>query len=260
MRAVVRDAKKGAVWARQGCEVALADMNDATALTKAFTATQGVLILLPPNFDPEPGFPEVRSILRALQVALTRARPERVVGISTVGAQASQENLLSQHTLHERVLGELPLPIRSCGRRGSWKTRHGTWRLPVIRVSYIVFCSRWSGGFRWSRPPTSAGVAAWLLQEKAAGRRVVELEGPHPVSPADVAAALGHLLGRSVSAQSVPRETWETLFRSQGMRNPLPRIQMLDGFNAGWLRFEHEPLKGEVGLDTVLGGLIEHAG
>ncbi len=101
VRAVVRDAKKGDTWARQGCEVALADMNDATALTRAFTGTEGVLILLPPNFDPEPGLPEVRTILRALHVALTHARPERVVSISTVGAQATQENLLSQHTLHE---------------------------------------------------------------------------------------------------------------------------------------------------------------
>ncbi len=58
----------------------------------------------------------------------------------------------------------------------------------------------------------------------------------------------------------MPRETWETLFRTQGMRNPLPRIQMLDGFNAGWLTFEHRPLQGEVGLDTVLRGLIERGG
>jgi uncharacterized protein YbjT (DUF2867 family) len=100
-------------------------------------------------------------------------------------------------------------------------------------------------------------VAAKLLQEKGAGRRVVELEGPRPVSPNDIAASLGRLLGRSVSAQSVPRETWETLFRGQGMRYPLPRIQMLDGFNEGWLRFERRPLKGEVELDTVLRGLIE---
>jgi hypothetical protein len=38
--------------------------------------------------------------------------------------------------------------------------------------------------------------------------------------------------------QAVPRDTWEALFRQQGMKNPIPRVQMLDGFNAGWIEFE----------------------
>ncbi len=100
-------------------------------------------------------------------------------------------------------------------------------------------------------------VAAKLLQEKTERHRVVELEGPRAVSPEDIAASFGRLLGRDVTARAVPRDTWESLFRAQGMRNPLPRIQMLDGFNAGWITFEHQPLKGEIELDTVLRGLIE---
>jgi uncharacterized protein YbjT (DUF2867 family) len=235
-------------------------MNDAAALTKAFTATEGVLILLPPNFDPEPDFPEVRAILRALQDALIHSRPGRVVSISTVGAQATQQNLLTQHTLHEQVLGQLPLPITFL--RPAWFMENAAWdvapaRDPGVTHSFLQPLER--------RIPMVATadigrVAARLLQEETPGRRVVELEGPQHVSPDDVAATLGRLLGRSVRAQAVPRETWETLFRSQGMRNPLPRIQMLDGFNAGWLSFEQQPLQGEVGLDTVLRGLIERDG
>jgi hypothetical protein len=44
------------------------------------------------------------------------------------------------------------------------------------------------------------------------------------------------------------------------VQNPLSRMRMLDGFNEGWLSFEHEPIKGEVELDTVLGALIERDG
>jgi len=55
---VVRATAKGAVWKGSGCEVALADMNDAAALTPAFTGVDGVFVLIPPNFDPTPGFPE----------------------------------------------------------------------------------------------------------------------------------------------------------------------------------------------------------
>ena len=60
--------------------------------------------------------------------------------------------------------------------------------------------------------------------------------------------------------QIVPRETWESLFKSQGMKNPTPRIKMLDGFNEGWIEFESAEAwlsKGKVALEAVLQTLIE---
>ena len=56
VRAVVRDAAKGVAWKERGCEVALADMKDAEALTAAFTGVSGVFVLIPSNFDPTPGY------------------------------------------------------------------------------------------------------------------------------------------------------------------------------------------------------------
>jgi len=44
------------------------------------------------------------------------------------------------------------------------------------------------------------------------------------------------------------------------MKNPTPRIRMLDGFNEGWIEFENgeaSSRKGEVALKTVLQMLIE---
>jgi hypothetical protein len=57
VRAVVRNAEKGRSWAGKGCEVALAEMEDAKALVAAFKDVEGVLILPPSEFDPAPGFP-----------------------------------------------------------------------------------------------------------------------------------------------------------------------------------------------------------
>jgi NAD(P)H dehydrogenase (quinone) len=62
VRAVVRDAKKGQEWAAIGCEIALATMEDASALADAFTGATAVFILPPPEFDPEPGYSETRAI------------------------------------------------------------------------------------------------------------------------------------------------------------------------------------------------------
>jgi NAD(P)H dehydrogenase (quinone) len=105
-------------------------------------------------------------------------------------------------------------------------------------------------------------VAAELLQETWDGQRVIELEGARRVTPTEVARTLANLLGQAVKIEAVPRETWETLFKSQGMKNPEPRIQMLDGFNEGWIEFEGGEAgsrKGKVGLETVLRTLIERA-
>jgi uncharacterized protein YbjT (DUF2867 family) len=103
-------------------------------------------------------------------------------------------------------------------------------------------------------------VAAELLQTAWNGRGVVELEGPHRVTPNEIAVTFADLLGRPVRMEAVPRETWEPLFKTQGMKNPLPRIQMLDGFNQGWIEFERGEAgsrKGQVALETVLKKLID---
>ena len=43
------------------------------------------------------------------------------------------------------------------------------------------------------------------------------------------------------------------------MKHPEPRIQMLDGFNQGWIEFEQNEAmrrKGRIGLKEVLTGLV----
>jgi NAD(P)H dehydrogenase (quinone) len=104
-----------------------------------------------------------------------------------------------------------------------------------------------------------AELAAGVLQEPWSGHRVVELKGPRRLAPNDIAAAFTKVLGRSVRMQIAPRDSWEEIFRSQGMRNPLPRMRMLDGFNEVWMEFEGAAAssrKGVVSLESVLQCLI----
>ena len=92
-----------------------------------------------------------------------------------------------------------------------------------------------------------------------AGRQVIELEGPTRVSPNEIAATFAEIIGHPVRAEAVPRQRWEQLFKSQGMKHPEPRMQMLDGFNEGWIEFEHgesKRRKGRIGLKEVLEKLV----
>jgi uncharacterized protein YbjT (DUF2867 family) len=257
VRAVVRDPAKGELWARQGCDIALAAMDDPDALRAAFAGADGVFVLLPPNFDPSPGFPESRHIIAALRQALERARPERLVALSTVGAQATSENLLTQLSLMEQTLRTLPLPVTFL--RPAWFMENAAWDLPSARDTGVIpsFLQPLDRKIPMVGTADVGRVAAELLQESWKGNRVVELEGPKRISPNDIAASCARLLGRAVSPKALPRDTWETLFRSQGIHHPTPRMRMLDGFNEGWITFEHVTLKGRVELQTVLRGIIE---
>jgi len=49
------------------------------ATATAFTDVTGVFVLPPPNFDPEPGFPEAKAVISAVRQALDATRPAKVV-------------------------------------------------------------------------------------------------------------------------------------------------------------------------------------
>jgi NAD(P)H dehydrogenase (quinone) len=263
IRAVVRDRRKGDAWAERGCEVAIADITDAAALASAFKGAEGVFVLVPPNFDPALGFPEAQEIAATLKSALEKARPGRVVYLSTIGAQASEPNLLTQHTIIEQTLSALPMPITFL--RPAWFMENSSWDVVPARENGVIssFLQPLDKPVPMVATADVGRVAAQLLQETWTGRRVVELEGPRRVTPDEIAATLAELLSRPVRSESVPRGTWEPLFRSQGMQNPTPRIRMLDGFNEGWIEFENGAAgsrKGEVALKTVLQTLVEREG
>ena len=260
VRGVVRETRKGETWAKRGCDLVEADINDPAALTAAFKGAAGVFVLVPPNFDPSPDFREARAVAAALRSALNAARPGRVVYLSTIGAQATRPNLLTQHSIIEQELGELPIPI--CFLRPGWFMENSSWDVAPAAKNGVFpsFLQPLDKPVPMVATADIGRVAAELIQTAWNGRSVVELEGPHRVTPKEIAATFADLLGRPVRTDAVPRETWESLFRSQGMKNPAPRIQMLDGFNEGWIEFESGEAgsrKGKVELRTVLQRLIE---
>ncbi|HWS62883.1 MAG TPA: NAD(P)H-binding protein, partial [Steroidobacteraceae bacterium] len=238
VRAVVRNADKGRLWSELGCEVAIAEVEDAAALTRAFTDVTGVFILPPSNFDPKPGFPEARAVISAVRQALDATRPARVVCLSTIGAQALQSNLLSQRTLMEEALSTLPLAVAFL--RPAWFMENVGWDIDRAREQGVISCFLQPLDKAMPMVATAdvGRVAAELLRQDWSGKRVVELEGPDWVTQNEIASELAKALHRPVRAEAVPRESWGAIFRAQGMRDPIPRIQMLDGFNEGWIKFE----------------------
>lgn len=258
VRAVVRNVEKGRSWAAKGCETAIADMEDAAALAAAFRSVDGVFILPPSEFDPSPGFPEALRVIAAVKESIESARPKTVVCLSTIGAQATQPNLLTQRTLLEQTLSTLAIPVTFL--RPAWFMENFAWDIPAARDSGVIasFLQPLDKPVPMIATRDVGLLAAQLIQEDWQGVRVVELEAARRYTPNEAAATLARIVGRPVRAQAVPRETWGSLFKSQGMKDPIPRIQMLDGFNEGWVEFEGgeaRTVKGATVLEAVLRGL-----
>jgi len=262
VRAVIRNAAKSEPWTLKGCEIAVADMQDAKALAEAFKDADGVFILPPSEFDPSPGFPEALAVIEAVKQGLEIAHPRHVVCLSTIGAQATQPNLLTQRKLLEQELGKLDIPTTFL--RPAWFMENFAWDVASARDEGVIasFLQPLDKPFPMIATADIGRWAAQLLQEKYEGTRIVELEAAKRYTPYEVAATFAKIFGRQVHANAVPRDTWGALFKSQGMKDPIPRIQMLDGFNEGWIEFEGTPSarkRGTTDLETVLRGLAETA-
>ncbi len=261
VRAVMRNEEKAGSWRDRGADIAIAEMMDAAALADAFAGAEAVFLLLPPAFDPAPGFPQAKLIIDALKTALMNAAPKKVVCLSTIGAQAKQENLLTQLGLVEQALSELPMPVAFL--RAAWFMENSVWDIAPARDGVMPSFLQ-----PLDKPVPMVGVrdvgavAAEILQEDWAGKRVVELEGPYRITPLQMAEAFSTVLGRPVQAETIERDAWETLFHNQGMQNPEPRMRMLDGFNEGWIEFEGGQAgsrKGETTFETAVRALAERS-
>jgi uncharacterized protein YbjT (DUF2867 family) len=186
-----------------------------------------------------------------------------VVCLSTIGAQAKERNLLTQLHMLEQGLSTLPIPITFL--RPGWFMENFAWDVAPARENGVLpsFLRPLDKRFPMVATQDVGNTAAELLVEDCKGHRVVELEGPTRGTPNEVAATFAKLLGRDVHPEIVPRETWESQFRAQGMKNPMPRVQMLDGFNEGWIDFEQDAAhvrKGNTALETVLRSLVQRSG
>jgi uncharacterized protein YbjT (DUF2867 family) len=237
VRAVVRSLAKGDEWAALGCEICVASIDNPTAMTEAFRGADSVFLMTPPNYDPEPGFPDTQRNSAAIRTAIDENRPGKVVFLSTVGAQVTEPNLLNNSGMTEAMLRTVPVPVAFL--RAAWFMENAAWDIESAKNGVVhSFLQPLDHRIPMVAMEDIAQTAVELLGQSWDGVSIVELEGPERYSSNDVAAALASALHIPLRNEIVPRGTWEELLRAQGVKNPVPRIRMVDGFNEGWIDFE----------------------
>lgn len=250
VRTLARDPQKAAAWAQQGVDVRKGDFNDSAAVAAALDGVEGAFLMLPPTVAPAPGFPEARAIIASFGEALRQAPPPRVVLLSSIGSEQTSGlgNITATH-LMEEALGDLPVPTAFV-RAGSFLENYTAGLQPAAATGvYYSFLQPTDRAVPMVATADIGQTIAQLLVSGWTGKQVVELGSP--VSPDDLARAMGEVLGRPVQAQAVPRERWTATFESFGMLPGTtgPYEEMIDGFNSGWIHFGvpgTEPIAGQV--------------
>jgi NAD(P)H dehydrogenase (quinone) len=264
VRAVLRDKSKAAPWVERGAEIAIADVEDTAALEASFAGTDGVFVMVPPDFAPQPGYPGARAASASLARALAAAAPKKVVALSSIGGQHdSGLGLITQvHILEEALTG---LAIPTAILRPAWFMENSLWDIAPARESGTMasFLHPLDRAYPMIATSDIGDVIAKTLTQSWQGRRVIEIEGPQRYTQHQIAALLGNALDRNVQAQVMPRDQWEAVFKAQGTSWPVPRMEMIDGFNSGWIDFEAEGVNerviGNTPYETVMAELVKRA-
>jgi len=186
-----------------------------------------------------------------------------VVYLSSIGAHREKGlGLITQCHILEQELSTVSRP--NAFIRAAWFMENSQWDIDSAREKGEIasFLDPLDRPFPMVATGDIGGLAARILQQDWIDNRYLELEGPRRYSQLDAAGTWSRLLHRPVVAKPVPREEWDMFFQQQGTSQDrtAPRIEMLDGFNSGWIDFEGnstEHVQGTRTLEEVFRGLIK---
>ena len=241
VRAIVRSEEKGEVWKNAGAEIAVADVRDAEALTRALQGAKVLYLMNPPHEQAEDMFAETEKVIRAFQTAIENSRLEKLVVLSSVGAHLPSGTgaIVTNHSI-EQAFNDSLIPtsfLRAAYFMENWNSVLDTAKSEGILPSFLRPLEK-------KIPHISTEdigrIAAETMLETSAGVQIKELTGA-PCSPNDVAAAFSKVLSKEVNAIAVPEEQWTEIFQTfASPRNAEAYAEMTRAVNADVVIYETE--------------------
>jgi uncharacterized protein YbjT (DUF2867 family) len=261
VRVLVRDPAKAKALADRGAEVVTGDLFDEAALARAAAGAEGLYLLSPPDARATDFVASRRLQMEAAIRASGKAGVGHVVLLSSIGAQhhSGTGPVVSVHNAEQA--------LRATG-------------LPVTFVRAAYFMANWAAvvpaakqdGVLPSFIPATLSIpmvsthdiglaAARALLDGPRGTRIIELAGPRDLSPEDVAAAVGRVLGRSIKVVEAPLEAVVPAFTSFGISENVAGLyrEMYQAIRTGKLAWEGgaaELVRGRTTVEEVLAPLL----
>jgi uncharacterized protein YbjT (DUF2867 family) len=253
VRVVVREASGAAPWAARGAEVAVADLEDDSALTRALRGARGAYLLIPPSFSAPSLRAYQTNVARSLAVAASESGVGHAVLLSGFAAHRDSGSgpLGGLHDA-ERLLGAVP------GLRLS-SIRAGYFYENVFPVLSVVKEAGLLPSFFPAQLPVpmvatrDIGLLAVDLLLDATSRGVVELGSG--LTYAEIARVLGGVLGKPVRVDEIALDAIAPLIASLGFNVDLTNayVELIKGIRSGALTFEggHRRVEAHTPLDAV---------
>ncbi|MDH4305551.1 MAG: NmrA family NAD(P)-binding protein [Nitrospira sp.] len=260
VRVVVRSADKGVAWKAKGADVAVASLDDVSALTKAFEGATGVYLMVPPNYGATAWLSDQQARMDRAAEAVVKSGVSHVVYLSSIG-------------------GQLPSgtgPIRAV-HYGEGKLTGAMTHLTILRPPYfmenwvpVIGAAKAQGVLPTFIAPQAkipmiaardiGRIGAERLMAGGRGKQIVELAGPEEYSPEQVATVLGQILGKAVTAQHAPLSAVIPTFKSFGFSDEAAKLfeEMYASFSTGAVGYEtpDKLVRGTVTLQEALRGMV----
>lgn len=262
VRVVVRDDSSAAAWRAKGAEVAVASLEDAASLGRAFAGARGVYLLLPPDNASTDMLGRARRLFGNAAQALATTKVPHAVLLSSIGAQHAAGNgpIAAVH-IGEQILGAVPGLARTFLRASYFLENHGAVLGAV--TGHGILPTFLPADLRLTQIGTAdiGRFAAKALAEPPTNDiRVWNLAGAVDASERDVATVLGGIIGREVAVVENPLEAVVPTFTGFGISEHVAGLyrEMYEGVASGHVAFvAGEPvLRGSEGPAEVLGRLL----
>jgi uncharacterized protein YbjT (DUF2867 family) len=261
VRVIVRAADKGAAWKAKGAEVAVASLDDAQALARAFEGARGAYLLVPPNYAATSYLDDRKKVTDALVKAVRASRLGHVVFLSSIGAHLPDgTGPIRVVRYGEQQLGAVAKNLtilRPPSFLDNWAPVLGAAKAQGVLPSFITPDRK----IPMISTRDIGCIAAEQLIAGGKGRTVLELSGPEDYSPNDIASALGTILKRTVTVQHAPLSAVVPTFKSFGFSDDAARLfeEMYACIERGALVHEKQGathLRGQVTATDALQRLV----
>lgn len=260
VRVIVRDAPKGEEWKKRGAEVAVADLDDADALTMALRGATGAYLLLPPMMSSTNVRGDNARKIAAIAKAVEGSGVKHVVFLSSIASQhdAGTGPILSTHDA-EVALSKLRADVTFL--RAPFFMENLAGSLYALDKGELPTFLQLDKPFPMVATQDIGTTAAKLLLEGGHGKSVVELHGPREYSQKDIATALSKITDKTVTALQGPEDAMVPALTAGGLNAHWAALyqEMTHGMNTGHLGFEGGKVrtaKGTTDVDVVLRRLI----
>ncbi|MFZ0738385.1 MAG: NmrA family NAD(P)-binding protein [Candidatus Acidiferrales bacterium] len=241
VRVIGRSKERLDPFVQKGAEAFVGDIDDAEAMTRAFTGARAVYAMIPPNH----GAPDLRASQErtsdSLIAALEKSGVTHAICLSSMGADKS-ERVGPVNGLHsyEQKINRLP-KLNALILRPTYFMQNN-----LVQAKIIQSMGTMGGILKADLPlpqidakDIGAYTADAIVKLNFTGKTTRELLGQRDVSMKETAAIFGEAIGKpKLGYSEFPAFAVEMGMKQMGMSENLVKlmIEMLESINDGWMK------------------------